>query len=168
METRDQKIVTEPTYFAKGKKQSGFTIIELMMVIAIVSILATIALAAYSNFIIRSKVAEGLAFASEAKTAVTSYYAGNNKFPDNNNAAGLPPALSYGQYNHIDSLKVEKDDVTDIGTGVITITIGIPGLGTNNKLQLVPTIENGSLTWVCISPQDGGIDSVRAPASCRG
>ena len=167
METRDQKIVTEPTYFAKGKKQSGFTIIELMMVIAIISILATIALAAYSNFIIRSKVAEGLGFASGAKTAVTSYYAGNNKFPFDNNAAGLPPITSYGQYDHIDSLVIENDG-DSTGTGVITVTIGIPGLGANNKLQLVPTIENGSLTWVCLPAPVGGIDPARAPASCRG
>jgi type IV pilus assembly protein PilA len=168
VETRDQKIVTEPTYFAKGKKQSGFTIIELMMVIAIVSILATIALAAYSNFTIRSKVAEGLGFASEAKTAVTSYYAGNNKFPFDNNAAGLPPATSYGQYDHIDSLEVENDG-DSTGTGVITVTIGIPGLGAQNQLQLVPTIQSGSLTWVCRpAPPPNGIDTARAPSSCRG
>lgn len=151
----------------KPHEQKGFTIIELMMVIAIISILATIALSAYSNFMIRSKVAEGLAFASEAKTAVTSYYSGHNYFPIDNNAAGLPLPGSYNKYDYISDLTVEQS--AGKGTGVITISIKIPGLGTNNKLQLVPTTVGGLLTWECRpKPGANGIDTVRVPPKCRG
>ena len=149
-------------------EQKGFTIIELMMVIAIISILATIALAAYSNFIIRSKVAEGLTFASEAKTAVSSFYSGNNYFPLNNNAAGLPLPASYNKFTYISELEVNRS-ATNPSTGIITVSIKIPGLGTNNKLQLVPTTTDGVLTWECApAPGSEGIDTVRVPPNCRG
>lgn len=149
-------------------KQKGFTIIELMMVLAIISILATIALAAYSNFMIRSKVAEGLAFASEAKTAVTSYYSGNNYLPMGNNAAGLPLPDSYNKFDYISRLEVNEDG-DDPSTGIITVSIKIPGLGTENKLQLVPTTVDGLLIWACRpAPGVDGIASVRVPPKCRG
>jgi type IV pilus assembly protein PilA len=168
VETRDQKIVSEPTYFAKGKKQSGFTIIELMMVIAIVSILATIALSAYSNFMMRSKVAEGLGFASEAKTAVTSYYSGNNSMPIDNNAAGLSAPASYDRFDYLSSLEINELG-TDPSNGIITITLKIPGLGIQNKLELVPTTINGLLVWECRpEPSARGVASVRVPPNCRG
>ena len=149
-------------------KQKGFTIIELMMVIAIVSILATIALSAYSNFMIRSKVAEGLAFASEAKTAVTSYYSGHNYLPVDNNAAGLPLPASYDKFDYISRLEVNEDG-GDPSSGIITVSIKIPGLGTENKLQLVPTTVDGLLIWACQpAPGSDGIASARVPPKCRG
>ena len=151
------------------KQHEGFTIIELMVVLAIISILATIALSAYSNFMKRSKVAEGLAFASEAKTAVASYYSGNNRFPLDNNQAGLAPADEYDKYNHISKLEVNEDNASnDPSTGIITIYIKIPGLGANNKLELVPNTQDGQLTWECKPAITGGIDTVLVPATCRG
>ncbi len=159
--------VGRPPHARGQKKHNGFTIIELMVVIAIISILATIALSAYSNFMMRSKVSEGLTFASEAKTAVTSYYAGNNKFPETNRQAGLPDPDSYAKFDHISRLEVEKDD-DDNGTGIITVSIDIPGIGSNNKLQLVPTIVDGYLTWECRPAPTNGIDTTRVPPNCRG
>ena len=167
METRNQIIRRGPSNFAPGKKQNGFTLIELMVVIAIVSILATIALAAYSNFMIRSKVAEGLGFASEAKTAVTSYYSGNNYFPLDNDAAGLATPVSYNRFNYLSRLEVNETAI-DPSSGIITVTIKIPGLGTDNKLELVPTTINGLLIWECRPALTNGIASVRVPPVCRG
>jgi type IV pilus assembly protein PilA len=167
VKTRDQKPMREPTYFGRRKKQSGFTIIELMMVIAIVSILATIALAAYSNFMIRSKVAEGLGFASEAKTAVTSYYSGNNALPMDNGEAGLSAPTSYNRFDYLSRLEV-NENATDPSNGIISVTIKIPGLGTDNKLELVPTTIDGLLIWSCRPALIGGIASVRLPPICRG
>ena len=148
-------------------QQKGFTIIELMVVIAIISILATIALSAYSNFMIRSKVAEGLGFATEAKTAVTSYYAGNNNFPTDNDAAGLSLPNSYDRFTFISKLEV-NESATDPSTGIITVSIKVPGLGTDNRLQLVPTTVGGVLTWECRPAPANGIASVRVPPNCRG
>ena len=167
METRNQKIGREPTYFSRRKRQSGFTIIELMMVIAIVSILATIALSAYGNFMIRSKVAEGLAFASEAKTAVTSFYSGNNFLPEDNNAAGLSAPTSYNRFDYLSRLEVNEMG-SKPSTGIITVSIKIPGLGADNKLELIPTTINGLLVWNCRPALTNGIASVRLPPICRG
>lgn len=147
-------------------QQTGFTLIELMVVIAIISILATIALAAYSNFMMRSKVAEGLAFASEAKTAVTSFYAGNNRFPLDNTEAGLPAGATYDKFNFISSLEVNQS-ATNPSDGIITVSLKIPGIGSNNKLELVPTSQEGRLTWECRPAPTNGIDTVRVPPNCR-
>ena len=166
METRNQKLVGKATRFGQRKKHSGFTIIELMMVIAIVSILATIALAAYSNFMIRSKVSEGLAFASEAKTAITSFYSGNNYFPLDNGAAGLSAPTAYNRFDYLSRLEI-NESASDPSDGIITVSIKIPGLGTDNKLELVPTTINGLLVWECRPALTNGIASVRVPPICR-
>ncbi len=69
--------------------QKGFTLIELMIVIAIIGILAAIALPAYQDYTKRSRVSEGLSLAGGAKSALTEYYASNNKWPSDNAEAGI-------------------------------------------------------------------------------
>ena len=104
--------------------QNGFTLIELMAVVAIVSILSMVAMATYADYVTRSKVGEGLVFASEAKTSVTEYYYNNQKWPKNNSQAGLPAADSYDQnFEYIKSLEV----ATSEPYGVITITFKLTG-----------------------------------------
>ena len=70
-------------------KQQGFTLIELMIVVAIIGILAAIALPAYQDYTTRARVSEGITLASGAKTAVTEYYSAENEMPSNNESAGL-------------------------------------------------------------------------------
>src|ERR1700733_4270588 len=76
--------------------QKGFTLIELMIVIAIIGILAAIAIPAYQNYTIRSQVTEGISLASGWKTAISEYYAQNGSFPSNSTTApaGAPGSVS--------------------------------------------------------------------------
>lgn len=143
----------------------GFTLIELMAVVAIVSILAVVATATYSDYIVRSKVSEGMVFASEAKTSVTDYYYNTQKLPRNNRQAGLPPAETYDQFNFISRLEVSSI----APYGAIIITFKIPGSKADNKeLQLIPSTRDGLVSWTCLPPEENGIDVNQVPPNCRG
>ena len=93
------------------KKQQGFTLIELMIVVAIIGILAAIAIPAYQDYTIRAQVSEGLNLSGAAKAAVTEYFQDQGAFPGTNNLAGLEAAVNIaGKY-------VSQVSVT--GAGVI-------------------------------------------------
>ena len=70
-------------------KQQGFTLIELMIVVAIIGILAAVAIPAYQDYTVRAQVTEGLSLASGAKTAVSEYWASNGSLPTDNATAGM-------------------------------------------------------------------------------
>ena len=74
------------------ERQKGFTLIELMIVVAIIGILASIAIPAYLDYAVRTQVSHGLNLASGAKVAVAEYYQDSGVFPDNNAIAGLEAA----------------------------------------------------------------------------
>src|SRR5690348_18249802 len=95
--------------------QKGFTLIELMIVVAIIAILAAIAIPAYQDYLIRTQVSEGAVLADGAKTAIGELYSNRGVFPDNNASAGLAKDVSIaGQY-------VSKVVVT---SGLISATYG--------------------------------------------
>ena len=77
-----------------NKIQKGFTLIELMIVVAIIAILAAIAIPAYQDYVIRSQVAEGSSLAEGSKTAVAEFYSNTGRFPGTNVSAGVASASS--------------------------------------------------------------------------
>lgn len=145
--------------------QKGITLIELMAVVAIVSILTVVAMATYADYTTRSKVGEGMVFASEAKTSVTEYYYSHRKWPRNNSQAGLPPAEAYDKYDYIKRLEV----ATSEPYGIITVTFKLTGTKADSKeLQLIPDTRGGVVYWTCKPPEENGIDVNQVPPNCRG
>jgi type IV pilus assembly protein PilA len=132
--------------------QKGFTLIELMIVIAIIGILAAIAIPAYQNYTIRSQVTEGLSLADGWKTSISEYYAQNGSFPTTSNSTGGAGAIavsgaSVGKY--VGSVAVGAGGaITVVYTG--TQANAKLSAAANNTLSLNPGLDaNQDVVWVC-------------------
>ncbi|ENS8782615.1 pilin, partial [Neisseria gonorrhoeae] len=92
--------------------QKGFTLIELMIVIAIVGILAAVALPAYQDYTARAQVSEAILLAEGQKSAVTEYYLNNGKWPENNTSAGVASPATDIKGKYVQSVTVANGVVT--------------------------------------------------------
>ncbi|MCF2987199.1 pilin [Neisseria gonorrhoeae] len=155
--------------------QKGFTLIELMIVIAIVGILAAVALPAYQDYTARAQVSEAILLAEGQKSAVTEYYLNHGKWPEDNDKAGVASSSSIkGKY--VKEVKVEN--------GVVTAQMNSTGVNKEiqgKKLSLWAKRENGSVKWFCGQPvtranadndavtaaADNGINTKHLPSTCR-
>ncbi|MBH6315718.1 pilin [Neisseria meningitidis] len=154
--------------------QKGFTLIELMIVIAIVGILAAVALPAYQDYTARAQVSEAILLAEGQKSAVTEYYLNHGTWPSNNTSAGVASTADIkGKY--VKEVKVEK--------GVITATMLSSGVNNEikgKKLSLWAKRQDGSVKWFCGQPVtrnannadvtangNGKIDTKHLPSTCR-
>ncbi|MDF3031900.1 MAG: Fimbrial protein pilin [Moraxellaceae bacterium] len=140
--------------------QLGFTLIELMIVVAIIGILAAVAIPAYQDYTVRSKVAEGLSLASGVKATVTETRMSMGRFFATNASYGLPTFNSISG-NHVRGIGYDPD----AGAIVIEYT-GDPAIQ-NRTLHLVPTVTAGGIQWSCNRSGGGIIDSKYKPTSCR-
>ncbi|MCC5866329.1 MAG: pilin [Wenzhouxiangella sp.] len=148
------------------RKQHGFTLIELMIVVAILAILMAIAIPAYQDYTIRAQVSEGMNLAGGARTAVAEYWTDRGVWPTNNTEAGLEKAGSItGQY--VKSVTVGAD-------GKIQALFSKAGdFNAHTKLdtkilELVPTSSGGSVEWDCLTTTTGtDIEPRYLPARCR-
>jgi len=139
----------------RQKGQQGFTLIELMIVVAIIGILASIALPAYEDYTKRTRVAEGIVLASAAKTAVSSYYSSNASMPDNNEQAGLATATGYSG-GSVSSISI-------IGSGVIEITYKV-NVEAGATLRYSPNTSSAGVEWDCTT---GTLLVKYRPSVCR-
>ncbi|HGT4322778.1 TPA: pilin [Neisseria meningitidis] len=159
--------------------QKGFTLIELMIVIAIVGILAAVALPAYQDYTARAQVSEAILLAEGQKSAVTEYYLNHGEWPGNNSDAGVASSSKIkGKY--VKSVEVKN--------GVVTATMASSNVNKEiqgKKLSLWAKRQDGSVKWFCGQPVERNakatadavnkvtgngndkIDTKHLPSTCR-
>ncbi|ENS6835797.1 pilin [Neisseria gonorrhoeae] len=154
--------------------QKGFTLIELMIVIAIVGILAAVALPAYQDYTARAQVSEAILLAEGQKSAVTEYYLNNGIWPKDNDEAGVASSDKIkGKY--VKEVKVEN--------GVVTATMASSNVNKeikDKRLSLWARRQDGSVKWFCGQPvtrakadadaagkDTTNIDTKHLPSTCR-
>ncbi|MBH6069846.1 pilin [Neisseria meningitidis] len=159
--------------------QKGFTLIELMIVIAIVGILAAVALPAYQDYTARAQVSEAILLAEGQKSAVTEYYLNHGIWPGDNTSAGVATSTDIkGKY--VKSVEVKN--------GVVTATMASSNVNNEikgKKLSLWAKRQNGSVKWFCGQPvtraatdtdtavtaandnSNNGINTKHLPSTCR-
>jgi type IV pilus assembly protein PilA len=140
--------------------QKGFTLIELMIVVAIIGILAAIAIPAYQDYTIRSQITEGLNLASDLKAGVAEYVAQTGEWPDLAQIIGSSGTAASKGGKYVSSINVAE--------GVITITYGNQANDriVDQTLSLNPgTNSNGDVIWVCGDAAAPGVSGFSGPTA---
>ncbi|HFC6706598.1 TPA: pilin [Neisseria meningitidis] len=157
--------------------QKGFTLIELMIVIAIVGILAAVALPAYQDYTARAQVSEAILLAEGQKSAVTEYYLNHGIWPGDNSSAGVASSSD---------IKGKYVQSVTVANGVITAQMKSSGVNNeikDKKLSLWAKRQAGSVKWFCGQPvtrnakddtvtaattnTNTKIDTKHLPSTCR-
>ena len=139
--------------------QKGFTLIELMIVVAIIAILAAIAIPAYQDYLVRTQVSEGAVLTDGAKTAISEFYSNKGVFPGTNASAGLAaPGSIVGKYvSGVDVSANKGQIVATFGTGANTAI--------NTKTFVLSALTSaGAIAWTCTKST---VAQKYLPTSCR-
>lgn len=141
-------------------KQQGFTLIELMIVVAIIGILAAVAIPAYQDYTIRAKVTEAVGFVSVAKASVSEFYTSQGSMPTTASAAGINTTASTSVVQSVSYVQ------TNTTVGVVTVAIQDIGGDTSagQDFDLIGTGGPSGVSWDCVP---GSIAPKYLPADCR-
>lgn len=142
-----------------NRNSAGFTIIELMIAVAIIGVLAAIAIPAYSNYVTRAKVSEAFSFAQAAKTAVAEYYQSHGSLPASNSDAGI---------GSMSGTNVTAVDVGSNGVIKVTLNTAISGITNGaNTLAFAPAASESGITWSCTTAAGTTINPQYLPSACK-
>lgn len=150
--------------------QKGFTLIELMIVVAIIGILASIAIPSYQDYTVRAKVSEGLILGGGVKSQLAEYFLSQGSFPTNNAALGYTTTGTEFASKYVSSILVTGTSAA----GTISVTFGsgtdVPSVIRSKKIQLVGTqpTAGGPLKWACSAASGStGVAAKYLPVDCR-
>lgn len=138
--------------------QQGFTLIELMIVVAILGFLVTVALPAYQSYTVRTKISEVLLMADAAKSNVSDYYMSASRMPASTSQANLNTNIAQSDY--IAAIAFSTTATT------ATITYSLQNIGTTGDIALVGTATTNGLQWSCSTPATT-VDNKYLPNNCR-
>jgi type IV pilus assembly protein PilA len=143
--------------------QKGFTLIELMIVVAIIGILAAIAIPAYQDYTTRAKVSEVMVIASAAKTSVSEYFLSTNSMPASTSQAGINTSAAQSAYLAASGITFATN-----GTGAtLTYTLESDNIaigGSDKTIVFEGSGDSNGVQWTC---NTGTLDAKYLPANCR-
>lgn len=149
-------------------KNKGFTIIELMIAIAIIGILAAIAVPQYNNYTTRAKISEGLSMVASAKTAVAEFKQSKGVWPSASDAGIIDSALK-GTY--VSSILIDPNSG---GANPTVLIISYDPQATfgnaskvENQLYFTAFDSDGTINWKCSAPNTTGVEAKYLPVSCK-
>ena len=145
-------------------RNRGFTLVELMIAVAIVSILAALAVPTYRDYTIRAKISEAINMAASAKVSITEYYISEGRLPNTLEEAGLE-SISTEYIASMDYTSTEDNK----GQLAMTLTKEVGGEAGGKKIivEAMPDHGGALIRWNCMPASEDGVDGKYLPANCR-